>query len=75
MYDIHLWKSLDPEDEQTLTTTERKAIFTDLDDNTKYLFQVRANTKIGPGPWSNKFFFQTENIIISTPASTQVSNN
>ena len=73
MYDIHLWKSLVSEDKLTRTTTERKAIFTDLDDNTEYQFQVRANTRKGPGPWSTKVSFRTDRNIIRAPLRVQVS--
>ena len=73
MYDIHLWKSLVSEDKLTRTTTERKAIFTDLDDNTEYQFQVRANTRKGPGPWSSKVSFRTDRNIIRAPLRVQVS--
>ena len=73
MYDIHLWKSLVPEDKLTRTTTERKAIFTDLDDNTEYQFQVRASTRKGPGPWSSKVSFRTDRNIIRAPLKVQVS--
>ena len=72
MYDIHLWKSLVSEDKLTRTTTERKAIFTDLDDNTEYQFQVRANTRKGPGPWSTKVSFRTDRNIIRAPLRVQV---
>ena len=73
MYDIHLWKSLVSEDKLTRTTTEKKAIFTDLDDNTEYQFQVRANTRKGPGPWSSKVSFRTDRNIIRAPLRVQVS--
>ena len=72
MYDIHLWKSLVPEEKLTRTTTERKAIFTDLDDNTEYQFQVRANTRKGPGPWSSKVSFRTDRNIIRAPLRVKV---
>ena len=73
MYNIHLWKSLVSEDKTTRTTTEKKAIFTDLDDNTEYQFQVRANTRKGPGPWSSKVSFRTDRNIIRAPPRVNVS--
>ena len=36
------------------STTERKTVFANLDDNTEYKFSVRANTRKGYGPWSTQ---------------------
>ena len=74
-YDIHLWKRLVPEYKLAKTVTKCKAIFTDLDDDTTYQFQVRANTKKGPGPWSSKVSFQTERNTIYAPMGVKVGNS
>ena len=54
MYDIQFWKSVSPEEKRMRSTTERKTVFSSLDDNTEYKFSVRANTRKGYGPWSTQ---------------------
>ncbi len=54
MYDIQFWKAVAPEEKRMRSTTERKTVFANLDDNTEYKFSVRANTRKGYGPWSTQ---------------------
>ena len=54
MYDIQFWKAVEPEEKRMRSTTERKTVFANLDDNTEYKFSVRANTRKGYGPWSTQ---------------------
>lgn len=58
MYDIQFWKDLIPEEKRMRSTTERRTVFSDLDDNTEYKFRVRANTRKGYGPWSTIVSFR-----------------
>ena len=67
MYDIQFWKSVAPEEKRMRSTTERKTVFANLDDNTEYVFAVRANTRKGYGPWSTQTRFRTERNIIRAP--------
>ena len=54
MYDIQFWKSVAPDEKRMRSTSERKTVFANLDDNTEYKFSVRANTRKGYGPWSTQ---------------------
>ena len=49
-YDIQIWKAMSPDEKRHRSTTDSKTVFTDLDENTEYLFAVRAQTRKGYGP-------------------------
>ena len=67
MYDIQFWKSVAPDEKRMRSTTERKTVFANLEDNTEYKFSVRANTRKGYGPWSSVVSFRTDRNIIRAP--------
>ncbi len=67
MYDIQFWKAVAPEEKRIRSTTERKTVFANLEDNTEYKFSVRANTRKGYGPWSTQVSFRTDRNIIRAP--------
>jgi receptor-type tyrosine-protein phosphatase F len=67
MYDIQFWKSVAPEEKRMRSTTEKKTVFANLEDNTEYKFSVRANTRKGYGPWSTQVSFRTDRNIIRAP--------
>ncbi len=75
MYDIQFWKSLIPEEKRMRSTTEKKTVFSDLDDNTEYKFRIRANTRKGYGPWSSVVSFRTDSNIIRAPQRVQVGTS
>ncbi|PSN29171.1 Tyrosine-protein phosphatase Lar [Blattella germanica] len=49
----------------------KKAVFTNLEENTDYVFRVRAHTSQGGGPYSDKITVHTEKDIIRAPMSVQ----
>ncbi|KAF4522865.1 hypothetical protein B566_EDAN008185, partial [Ephemera danica] len=55
--------------ERNLTTT--KAVFTDLEEHTEYVLQVRAHTAQGPGPYSERLTLRTERDIVRAPMSVR----
>ncbi|XP_040571795.1 tyrosine-protein phosphatase Lar isoform X1 [Lepeophtheirus salmonis] len=71
MYDIQFWKAVSPEEKRIRSTTERKTVFANLEDNTEYKFSVRANTRKGYGPWSTQVSFRTDRNIIRAPLNVQ----
>lgn len=48
-----------------------KAVFTNLEENTDYVFHVRAHTSQGAGPYSDKTTVHTERDIVRAPMSVQ----
>ncbi|KAG5866460.1 hypothetical protein JTB14_030407 [Gonioctena quinquepunctata] len=48
-----------------------KAVFVNLEENTEYVFHVRAYTSLGEGPYSEKFTMQTERDIGRAPMSVK----
>jgi len=85
LYEIQFWKGADPNQKKLRSTTGRKAVFANLDDNTEYKFSVRGNTRKGYGPWSTQQTFRTDRNIVRAPlgvkamatsdSSLEVSNN
>jgi netrin-G3 ligand len=67
LYEIQFWKGADPNQKKVRSTTSRKAVFANLDDNTEYKFSVRANTRKGYGPWSTQQTFRTDRNIVRAP--------
>ena len=51
------------------STTDRKAVFTDLEEGTEYIVRVRAYTKQGAGPFSEKLIVTTKENIGRAPLS------
>ncbi|XP_055372235.1 tyrosine-protein phosphatase Lar isoform X2 [Condylostylus longicornis] len=58
-YDVRFHKKIDAPGPDR-NTTAKKAVFTNLEENTEYVFQVRAYTKQGSGPFSEKLIIETE---------------
>jgi netrin-G3 ligand len=46
-------------------------VFTNLEENTDYVFRVRAHTSQGAGPYSEKITVHTERDIVRAPMSVQ----
>ncbi|KAK5642104.1 hypothetical protein RI129_008271 [Pyrocoelia pectoralis] len=66
-YDIQFHKKSDHSNiiERNVTTT--KAVFTNLEENTEYVFHIKAYTSQGSGPFSEKITIQTERDIGRAP--------
>lgn len=71
MYDIQFWKDLLPDEKRMRSTTERRTVYSDLDDNTEYKFRVRAKTRKGEGPWSSIVSFRTDRNIVRAPLNVK----
>ncbi|XP_046401143.1 tyrosine-protein phosphatase Lar isoform X4 [Ischnura elegans] len=48
-------------------TKVTKAVFTDLEENTEYVFRIRAFTNSGPGPYSERISLRTEREVVRAP--------
>lgn len=59
-YDIQFHKKIDHGLGTERNTTIRKAVFANLDQNTEYVVRIRAYTKQGAGPFSEKIILETE---------------
>ena len=67
VYDIVIWKSSSPDEKRQRSTTEQKTVFTDLEEDTQYMFSVRATTRKGYGPWSTQVSFRTDRNVVRAP--------
>ena len=70
-YEIQFWKESDPNQKKLRQTTEEKTVFANLEDNTKYLFSARANTRKGYGPWSTQTAFRTDKAMVRAPLNVK----
>lgn len=70
-YDIEFHKKVDHTTVTDRNTTQMKAVFTNLEENTDYVFRVRAHTSQGAGPYSEKITVHTERDIVRAPMSVQ----
>ncbi|XP_037047701.1 tyrosine-protein phosphatase Lar isoform X5 [Bradysia coprophila] len=59
-YDVQFHKKIDHGLGTERNTTTTKAVFTNLEESTEYVFKVRAYTKQGAGPFSEKIIIETE---------------
>jgi len=59
MYELLYHDRRDPTDDWPTNTTETSLVVDGLQPTTNYIFQIRAYTGKGPGPWSNQLPFQT----------------
>ncbi|CAG9761335.1 unnamed protein product [Ceutorhynchus assimilis] len=66
-YDIKFHKKSDENNVIYRNITKTKAVFTNLEENTEYVFHVRAYTNQGSGPNSEKQIIQTEKDIGRAP--------
>lgn len=59
MYQITYNKLAEPINVEDLNITETFVEISGLEMNTDYVFQIKAFTSRGAGPWSNKLHFRT----------------
>lgn len=70
-YDVQFHKKADHGLGTERNTTKPKAVFTNLEENTEYIFRVRAYTKQGAGPFSEKITVETERDMGRAPMAVQ----
>ncbi|XP_020288957.1 tyrosine-protein phosphatase Lar isoform X6 [Pseudomyrmex gracilis] len=70
-YDVQFNKKNDHSTTIDRNTTKTRAVFTDLEENTEYVFHVRAHTSQGSGPYSEKITIMTEKDIGRAPMSVK----
>ncbi|XP_055908699.1 tyrosine-protein phosphatase Lar isoform X5 [Eupeodes corollae] len=70
-FDVLFHKKIDHGLGSERNMTVRKAVFTNLEENTEYIFRVRAYTKQGAGPFSEKILVETERDMGRAPMSVQ----
>ncbi|XP_055296000.1 tyrosine-protein phosphatase Lar isoform X7 [Sitodiplosis mosellana] len=70
-YDVQFHKKIDHGLGTERNTTSRKAVFTNLEENTEYVFRIRAHTKQGAGPFSEKRIIETERDMGRAPMTVQ----
>ncbi|XP_064213191.1 tyrosine-protein phosphatase Lar isoform X5 [Tribolium castaneum] len=70
-YDIQFHKKSDHSNIITRNVSTTKAVFTNLEENTEYVFHVKAYTNQGAGPNSEKFTIQTDRDIGRAPLSVK----
>ncbi|XP_063235458.1 tyrosine-protein phosphatase Lar isoform X2 [Bacillus rossius redtenbacheri] len=70
-YDLQFHKKVDRTTIVDRNTTATKAVFTNLEENTDYVFHVRAHTSQGGGPFSEHITVHTERDIVRAPMSVQ----
>ncbi|XP_065160082.1 tyrosine-protein phosphatase Lar isoform X3 [Atheta coriaria] len=70
-YDVQFHKKSDHSNiiERNVNTT--KAVFTNLEENTEYVFHIKAYTNQGAGPYSEKISVETERDIGRAPMSVR----
>ncbi|BET03182.1 phosphatase [Nesidiocoris tenuis] len=66
-YDVQFQKKLDQSTIMDRNTTHTKAVFSNLEESSEYSFRVRAHTKSGSGPWSDKTVVTTDRDIVRAP--------
>ncbi|CAB0009551.1 unnamed protein product [Nesidiocoris tenuis] len=66
-YDVQFQKKLDQSTIMDRNTTHTKAVFSNLEESSEYSFSVRAHTKSGSGPWSDKTVVTTDRDIVRAP--------
>ncbi|XP_038108964.1 tyrosine-protein phosphatase Lar isoform X4 [Culex quinquefasciatus] len=70
-YDVQFHKKIDHGLGTERNTTIRKAVFTNLEESTEYVVRIRAYTKQGAGPFSEKKIISTERDMGRAPLSVQ----
>lgn len=68
-YDVEFHKKNDHSTVEERNTTQTRAVFTNLEEATEYVFHVRAHTSQGAGPFSEKITILTEKDIGRAPMS------
>ena len=59
MYELLYHDRGDPADDWPTNTSDTQILVDGLRPTTNYIFQIRAYTAKGPGPWTNQLPFQT----------------
>lgn len=70
-YDIQFHKKIDHGLGTERNVTTQKAVFVNLEENTEYVVRIRAYTKQGAGPFSEKIIIETERDMGRAPMSVQ----
>lgn len=70
-YDVQFHKKIDHSNIIERNITQTKAVFTNLEENTEYVFHVRAYTNQGAGPFSDKITIETDRDIGRAPMSVK----
>lgn len=70
-YDIQFHKKIDHSTALDRNTTQTKAVFTNLEENTEYIFHIRAHTNEGAGPYSDKITIKTERDMMRAPMNVE----
>jgi receptor-type tyrosine-protein phosphatase F len=70
-YDIQFHKKIDHGQGGERNTSNTKAVFTNLEESTEYIVRIRAYTKQGAGPYSEKISVETERDMGRAPMSVQ----
>ncbi|XP_059619067.1 tyrosine-protein phosphatase Lar isoform X2 [Phlebotomus argentipes] len=70
-FDVQFHKKIDHGLGTERNTTGHKVVFTGLEENTEYVFRVRAYTRQGAGPFSEKVIVETERDMGRAPMSVQ----
>ncbi|XP_012226663.1 tyrosine-protein phosphatase Lar isoform X5 [Linepithema humile] len=70
-YDVQFNKKNDHSTTIDRNTTKTRAVFTNLEENTEYVFHVRARTSQGSGPYSEKITIMTAADIGRAPMKVQ----
>ncbi|XP_034939072.1 tyrosine-protein phosphatase Lar isoform X2 [Chelonus insularis] len=66
-YDVEFNKKNDHSTIEARNTTKKRAVFTNLEEATEYVFHVRAHTSRGAGPYSEKITIVTDRDIGRAP--------
>lgn len=70
-YDIQFHKKSDHNNIITRNVSTTKAVFTHLEENTEYVFHIRAHTNQGAGPNSEKITIETDRDIGRAPMNVK----
>uniref|UniRef100_A0A1B6E7X3 protein-tyrosine-phosphatase n=1 Tax=Clastoptera arizonana TaxID=38151 RepID=A0A1B6E7X3_9HEMI len=70
-YDVQFHKKQDQATVTDRNTTQTKAVFSNLEENAEYVFRVRAHTRAGAGPWSEREPLTTDRDIVRAPMGVQ----
>ncbi|KAK6630707.1 hypothetical protein RUM44_002876 [Polyplax serrata] len=70
-YDVQFFKKMDQSTVSERNTTQTKAVFSNLEENTEYIFQIRGFTSQGSGPFSEKVSMKTERDMMRAPMNVE----
>ncbi|XP_013388176.1 tyrosine-protein phosphatase Lar isoform X2 [Lingula anatina] len=72
MYEIEYYKKLDDINSFSLNVSQMETEVSGLETNEVYLFQIKAYTSKGPGPWSPKYQFKTYKQLPAAPTNIKL---